>query len=178
MSAKHFALITTVGADRPGIVEKISGWILEQRGNIEDSRMSQLGGEFATLILVSGDDAIAQRLDATHGAFAQSTGLTVFTRAVAGIPPVPGQPVLRYQLRATSLDNPGIVHQVATLLSRYGVNIVSATTQSASAPFSGAPVFQIQMLIDIPGSVSATRLRQELEELGIRLNIDFLLEAE
>ena len=54
-------VISALGSDRPGIVEALSGAVLAREGNILDSRMTVLGGEFAVLMLVSGqEDALAQ----------------------------------------------------------------------------------------------------------------------
>jgi glycine cleavage system transcriptional repressor len=47
-------VITALGEDRPGIVDELSNVLGKQQLNIEDSRMSALGGEFAILMLVSG----------------------------------------------------------------------------------------------------------------------------
>ncbi|MCK5262904.1 MAG: glycine cleavage system protein R, partial [Gammaproteobacteria bacterium] len=47
-------VITALGADRPGIVDELSNTLLTHQLNIEDSRMSVLGGEFAILLLVTG----------------------------------------------------------------------------------------------------------------------------
>ena len=85
--------------------------------------------------------------------------------------------MLRYGLRATALDHPGIVHQVSSLLSRHEINIVSAETRTAPAPFSGAPIFQFEMEIDIPAQVQIGSLRSELGALCDRENIDFQLAA-
>jgi glycine cleavage system transcriptional repressor len=175
MEDKCHVVITTIGTDRPGIVEEISAWILEQQGNIEGSRMSLLGGEFATLILVSGEQGLDQRLEQSREAFQQAHGLTVFTRPVAAAPPPPKVPLLRYILRATALDHPGIVHQVAYVLRERTVNIVSAATHNSPAPFTGVPVFSFQMEIDIPSTVAVADLRDELAHLGSRDNIDFTL---
>lgn len=171
-------LLTTVGADRPGIVEDISAWVLECGGNIEDSRMAVLGGEFATIILVSGPAELARQLEAGRAAFEQRAGLTVLLKAVAPARPAPGQPALRYALQATSLDHAGIVHRITSLLRAESINIVTASTHTSSAPFTGAPVFHVKMEIDIPANVSVARLRARLGELGEEQNIDFMLKAE
>ncbi len=47
-------VITALGADRPGIVDELSQVLYSQNLNIEDSRMSSLGGAFAILLLVTG----------------------------------------------------------------------------------------------------------------------------
>jgi len=48
-------VIAAVGEDRPGLADQLSKWILDSGCNIADSRMMVLGGEFAVLLLVSGN---------------------------------------------------------------------------------------------------------------------------
>lgn len=172
---REHVLVTTLGADRPGIVEDVSAWLLAQSANIEDSRMARLGGEFATLILASGAVGLIGRLDATRAEFESSRSLTVYLKAVSAAPPVPAQPVLRYSLTATSFDHPGIVHQAAAVLRRRLINIASADTRTTPAPFTGTPVFHFRMELDIPADVPLGALREELRELGDRERIDFVL---
>ena len=47
-------VLTALGPDRPGIVDTISKYIFKHNGNIEDSRMTVLGSEFAMIMLISG----------------------------------------------------------------------------------------------------------------------------
>ena len=54
----QYIVITAVGQDRPGIVNDLSKTILDSGGNVTDSRMTVLGGEFALLMLV-GSSGIA-----------------------------------------------------------------------------------------------------------------------
>ena len=49
-----YLVISALGKDRPGIVNLLSQAILEAGCNIQDSRMTVLGGEFALMLLVSG----------------------------------------------------------------------------------------------------------------------------
>ncbi len=56
MSNKSYLVLTAVGPDRPGLVSEISSMVLSAGANLEDSRMAILGGEFALLVLVSGDE--------------------------------------------------------------------------------------------------------------------------
>jgi glycine cleavage system transcriptional repressor len=177
MEKRSYVVITSIGTDRPGIVADISGWLLELGGNIEDSRMSLLGGEFATLILVSGPDDLLANIESTEGEFEARSGLHVHAKQVSATPSYSGEPMLRYELRTTSLDHPGIVHEVSELLRRHGISIVTANTGTSPAPFTGVPVFHFQMQVDIPNSVPIGKLRQELTELGDRDRIDFVLTA-
>ena len=48
-------VLSAIGTDRPGVVKDISKAIYDCGGNIEESRMSALGAEFAILMLISGN---------------------------------------------------------------------------------------------------------------------------
>lgn len=178
MEKRKYILVTLYGEDRTGIVEAVSAWILEEEGNIEDSRMSRLGGEFAALILVSGDQGLLERLAATRESFEEKHSLNVITKEVPAGPTAPVKPALRYVLKAASMDHPGIVHKVSRLLGMKGINIVAANTYNESAPFSGVPVFHLEMKIEIPASISLVDLREELKNLGYSDNIDIVLSPE
>src|SRR3954467_5650695 len=56
MANKSYLVLTAVGADRPGLVSEISSLVLAAGANLEDSRMAIPHGEFALLLLVSGDE--------------------------------------------------------------------------------------------------------------------------
>mmetsp|Transcript_31629 Transcript_31629/g.122447 ORF Transcript_31629/g.122447 Transcript_31629/m.122447 type:complete len:112 (-) Transcript_31629:619-954(-) len=46
-------LVSLAGPDRVGIVKDFSSVLHKSHGNVEESRMAQLGGEFAMISLVS-----------------------------------------------------------------------------------------------------------------------------
>ena len=57
MADKNHLILTAVGPDRVGLVEKISAFIARHGCNIEDSKMAVFCGEFAVIVLISGDGA-------------------------------------------------------------------------------------------------------------------------
>jgi glycine cleavage system transcriptional repressor len=52
---KTYLVISALGEDHPGTRQRPVPRILEQGCNIEDSRMTVLGGEFAAILLVEGN---------------------------------------------------------------------------------------------------------------------------
>ena len=73
-------VISALGSDKPGIVQALSGAVLERGGNILDSRMTVLGGEFAILMLVSGSADAISRLEQDGTALEGDLGLTLILR--------------------------------------------------------------------------------------------------
>jgi len=51
---ESFLVITALGKDKPGIIDKLAKTVVECSCNVIDSRMSVLGGEFAVMLMVSG----------------------------------------------------------------------------------------------------------------------------
>ncbi len=168
---KHHALLTAFGADRVGIVEELTSLILQARCNVEESRMSVLGGEFAVILLFSGDQAEVRRLLQELPGKAGALGLQVSLKET--VPPQPDPAARPYLLETTSLDTPGIVHAVSSLLRKHRVNILDLETDTNPAPWTGAPMFHMRARLSVPGAVAG--LRDELQELETQTNLDIRL---
>ena len=81
--------MSAIGRDRPGIVADLAELIYECDCNLEDSRMTILGSEFAVLLLLSAkDEEVERRLAAGCKRLEWEKRLTVFFRPLeAGLPP-------------------------------------------------------------------------------------------
>lgn len=141
------AVIATIGQDRPGLVNELSEIVLGANANIEDSRMSVLGGEFAVLMSVSGENAALDALESTLSSLAARTGLAHLFRRTSDRAQ---RQTTRLAVRVETLDHPGIVHGIANFFSSRGVNIRELETQTEPAPHTGTPVFSLNMEIEIP----------------------------
>lgn len=172
---EQYALITAVGPDRPGLVDVISKFILDTGCNIEDSRMAVLGGEFAMVILVTGDgDGVSRLIDGTE-AVGSPVGLILRAKRTQA----PGEGAsagsVPYQVSAYAMDHPGIVQQVSHFLGERGINVRALDTHVTPAPITGQPLFSLSAIIDVPAGHSVRELRQGLEEIGATENIDIEL---
>src|SRR5438309_5307887 len=83
---KNQLLVTAVGEDRPGIVARLSEIFIKHGGNLEESRMAILGGEFAAIVLVSAPegkmDALTQDLVKL-----KAEGIMITTKATHALDP-------------------------------------------------------------------------------------------
>jgi glycine cleavage system transcriptional repressor len=168
-------VLTAVGADRPGLVQEIAKVIHEAAGNLEDSRMAILGGEFALILLFSGEAPCVDRIRARQAELETRLGLHVAlketTRTIAA------GPFLPYRLRVTGVDRPGIVSSVSAVLAGRGVNVASLDSRVQNAPESGTPMFLLRAEIRIPSEVALSSFRRELAAVCDAENLDFSLEA-
>jgi len=163
-------ILTAVGPDQLGLVEKISQFIAQHECNIEDSKMAVFCGEFALILLISGDPSSLLRVANAYNELGGLTGLTVSVRRPTPKPTAAQS--LPYRLTASCLDHPGVVHRLSRLLSQQNINIESMETKTYLAPVSGTPIFRMEAVLAVPPVISIGRLRQQLDEIEREENID------
>jgi len=170
----RFLVISALGEDRPGIVDALSKVIVETGCNISDSRMTVLGGEFALILMIAGEEAAIARMQDRLPALEEQLGLTMAARPTG--PREGGARQLPYAVRVVAMDHPGIVHEVARFFSQRGINIEEMNTGTYSAAHTGAPMFSLDMTVSLPADTAAARLREEFVTFCDELNLDATLE--
>jgi glycine cleavage system transcriptional repressor len=163
-------VISAIGSDRPGIVQALAGAVLGRAGNILDSRMTVLGGEFAVLMLVSGDDKAISQLEADREALEQSLGLQLTLKRTRQRDP--GNPALPYRVEVVAMDHPGIVHDISNFFSGRGINIDDLHTGTYAAPHTGTTMFNLHMTLSVPAQESVSRLREAFFDFCETRNLD------
>ena len=166
-------IITATGPDRPGIVGELTGLLHTAAGNILDSRMVNLRGEFAMLILLEADERAAESIRKTLNSSGEKMGLRLTISELHRGPRMSGLP---FRLKTYSLDQPGIVAKLSQVLRTFGVNIEELSARQESAPFDGSPLFLTEMRLTVPPTVTLGKLRTELEAVGAALNCDIDLD--
>ena len=169
-------VLSALGTDQAGLVDQISRHILDLKLNIEDSRMSVMGGEFAIMLLVSGDEETLQQLINTlpdlEKKFSDLVFSTKETQAKSK------QPGMTYKVNVLSLDHQGIVHNLARFFSDHNINIEDLSTSSYAAPHTGSKMFNVDIRLCIPDSIVISQLRNAFIEHCDNLNLDASFEPE
>lgn len=173
MADKNHLILTAVGPDRIGLVEKISEFIARHGCNIEDSKMAVFCGEFALIILISGESGHLVKIASDYRDLEIETGLAISIKT----PSIrkPAESFLPYKLTASCMDHPGIVYQLSGVLSSLGINIESMETKTYAAPVSGTPIFCLEADISVPTRTNINSLRQRFAEIQKEENIDIEL---
>jgi glycine cleavage system regulatory protein len=166
-------IITFIGDDRPGLVEQLSSVIENNGGNWHESRLSQLGGKFAGLVLISLPSDNGPRLEAELKGLADS-GISV--RVTPTGDSTPGAHGRRVTLSAIGPDRLGIVKEIARTLASRGVNVVEMDSEVSSAPMSGEQLFQTRIDVEIPDDLSLDDLADELDEIANQLTLEIEFE--
>jgi glycine cleavage system transcriptional repressor len=175
MPDSNHLILTAVGPDRIGLVEKIAQFIARHDCNIEDSKMAVFCGEFAVIVLISGERERLSKIAGDHRAIEADTGLTIATKTPAAR--TAAQSLLPYKLTASCMDHPGIVYKISNVLSSLGVNIESMETKTYAAPISGTPIFQLEADLAVPTRTNINQLRERFQEIQREENIDIDLAA-
>jgi glycine cleavage system transcriptional repressor len=155
------AVISTIGRDRPGIVNELSQAVLEMNLNIEDSRMTVLGGEFAVLMSVAGGDADLALLDGKLAELCTASELAYLFRITEDR--TTGH-ALPYLVQVVAMDHPGIVARIAGFFSERQINIRDLNTETERAAHTGTPIFNLAITVEVPTSVKINELRAAFEE--------------
>lgn len=149
--------VTAIGSDRPGIIARVSAVLLDYGGNIEDSTMTILRGQFAMMLLVE-TSAAAEELEQELTRAAADLGLLVTVRPVgAGADSGPPSHVLSVY----GADRLGIVHAVAATLAEHEVNVTDLTTRVIGGERA---VYAMLLEISLPEGLDADALLAGLRE--------------
>ena len=175
MSYKEHLILTAVGPDQVGLVQKIAAFISRHDCNIEDSKMAVFCGDFAVIVLISGASTNLVKIGRDYREIETETGLTISIKTPSSrTPPLSFLP---YKLTASCMDHPGIVYRISAVLSSAGVNIESMETKTYAAPVSGTPIFQLEASLAVPTQTNINQLRQRFAEIQREENIDIEIAA-
>lgn len=170
----NYLVISALGEDHPGIVSELSQVILNSGCNIEDSRMSILGGEFALIMLVSGAWNNIAKLESQLPALQDKLGLITTARRTQARNVTREE--IPYNIEVVSLDHPGIVQKITGFFSKRNINIHDMYTTSQRAAHTGSPMFALSMTVEIPAATHISTLREQFMEFCDELNLDAMME--
>jgi len=161
-------VITVVGPDKPGIVDEVAQVIKDHDGNWLSSRLAHLGGQFAGMLEVeiAADQqaALAKALDAIDNLSIQLADASNGSGSDAG---------QHLAFDVIGQDRPGIVSEVAHLLSTLNVNVEELATKVEPAAMAGGNLFVAEITAGLPSGLSTDELISRLESLSddIQVNV-------
>ncbi len=176
---RNWFILSVVGRDRPGIVAHLAQLIFDSDANLEDSRMTILGTEFAVILLCSAADAESgKRISEGAKRLGAQQELTIVFRPLKEGPRMPPTPpdARVFEIEAAGEDKAGIVASICGRLAEREINIRELSSRSRPGP-SGSPHYELRVTTEIPPSVDIDALRAALESEADRLVIDISLHA-
>ena len=137
--------------------------------------MCHLGGQFAGIARVEVPaEKVADLRQAVKQLEAQ--GLRVSVDAGEGAVLVAGG--ISAMIELVGHDRPGILRNVASVLSAHGVNVEELSSECVSAPMGGGTLFKAQVRVSVPPAVKLDSVRADLERIAADLMVDLTLRPE
>ena len=161
-------VITFIGDDRRGIVEHLADKIQSHDGNWLDSRLSQLEGKFAGLILVELSDARSAALEQALGEL-PGGDLSVRVTPAGEAPDETGLPLA---LNLMGPDRPGIVREISSALAAAGLNVLTMDSHVESAAFTGEPIFYATISAIAAETLSIAALKDKLDAIAETMTVE------
>ncbi len=171
---KQLLALSAIGSDRTGMVHDLTRTIADCGGNVVESRMSALGSEFVMALLVSGNWHALAKIESEVKRIADAGQMSVQIRRTEPRP-VRAE-MLPYSVDIVCLDQPGIVSSVSGFFSARGVDIAELDTHSYAAAHTGAPMFSVRLIVNVPSRIHLGVLREEFMDFCDHLNLDAILE--
>ena len=159
-------IISAVGSDRSGIVSEISDIITSHGGNVEESRMSRLGSDFAIIMLVSVDPDWVESLEVALQSINELTIISKPTKAKEGVEDA------QCQIDLSGADNEGIVKVLSKYLAGKSINILEMQTHITNAPVTGTPLFNLKAMTTLPENIKIRGIQSDLHQIAQKLGVE------
>tara|TARA_Y100001970_G_C14242331_1_gene865709 strand:- start:865 stop:1359 length:495 start_codon:yes stop_codon:yes gene_type:complete len=157
-------IITAIGRDRPGLVNKITSIINNNDGNIENSKMIKIDDQFAIIInfcLLGDIKNIEDELTSIKklSFFCKKTDNTKASEKIEK----------KYLVKGA--DDQGIIDTVSNYFKDNQINITEIDTFVEPAPITGSPLFNMKIRIE-SNAENLNNIREDLIKICKKLNLD------
>lgn len=163
-------VLTVIGDDQPGLVDKLAATIEAHGGNWEESRMAHLDAKFAGLLRVTAADTAVEPLTRALAALERDDGLHI--RVETSLNSAAASASQLYSLELTGQDRPGIVHEIGRIFARHGANIETLETATRPAQMTGGTLFEARAQLSVSGAELAAAIGRDLEALANEMIVE------
>jgi len=171
---RNLLAIAALADDRVGLVEGFTATLADSGCNIENSRMTVLGGQFAIIALVAGNWNQVAKLETQLDDLARRLQLAIHVRRCDERAVTAGS--VPYRIEVVSIDQPGILHNLARFLSKRRINIEDMKTGSYAAPHTGTQMVAVELTVGVPPGTHFSQLRDDFLDYCDDLNLDAVIE--
>jgi len=168
-------VITVAGEDRSDLIEELTRVVKDCKCHILESRMTELGAEFAAHLLVDGNWNHIVKLENALEAMGARHRLKIATLRTKEIR-AEEENVIPYGVDIFASDHIDNIHELTAFFTTRGIKILDLSTSRYPAPYSGTPLFVARMVVKIPVALRIVSLRDEFLEFCDQQNLDAILE--
>ena len=161
-------IITAIGEDTSGLVNKITSIIKQNNGNIDNSKMIKIKDQFAMIIefcLLSDLEKLKSKLN-------KIKKLKIFYQPVKDID-LPETISKTYLIKGA--DNQGIIDSISKFFYDKKINIIQIDSYIEMAPITGSPLFNMEITITYNQSkIDINLITDEVSKICNNLNLDII----
>ncbi len=170
-------VITVLGNNQPDLIIELTHAIKEAKCTVVESRMTELGQQFAGHLMVEGNWNHIARLENALEAMATRFQLKIhMMRAEETESERAEEPGLPYAIDIFATDQINNIHDLSEFLGNRGVSILDISSSRYPAPFTTTPLFLAHMIVRIPAGMRLVSLRDEFLDFCDQMNLDAILE--
>ncbi|MCP4337553.1 MAG: hypothetical protein GY799_01390 [Desulfobulbaceae bacterium] len=166
-------IMTAFGKDRPGIVADVTRLLYENECNLEDTTMNLLADAFTLNLLFSSKQTnIEEQLSNDCRRLEREKGISAFVRQ---LPAMQRKVIKGYKtctLHVEGMDQSGIVYKTSQFLADNKLNIIQLKSTTKASPESGAPIYSMDIHIQVPEEISLDQVEDDLSIMADELQVD------
>lgn len=168
-------VITVAGEDRPDLIMELTRTVKECKCSILESRITELGAEFAGFLLVDGNWNHIVKLE--NAIEALSIRYQLKTSLLRGNENHTAEEnLIPYAVDIFASDQINNIHELASFFNQRNIKIMDISTSRYPSPYSNTPLFLAHMIVKIPIHIKIVSLRDEFLEFCDQQNLDAILE--
>lgn len=168
-------VLTIIGRDRAGVVAELADVVRFHEGNWKRSELAEIAGTFAGVVVVEVDDDRVDEL-LTNLLILREQGLHITAQQIEE--PVDAPVAQEVRLRFSGDDRPGVVHELSTTISNFGISISRLGTALDTSGNGGGNQFEITTQLMVPVAVDLDAVLDAIgklaDNLGIALHVEDL----
>ncbi|MFM7390097.1 MAG: glycine cleavage system protein R [Vampirovibrionales bacterium] len=175
VSASCMAVISTLGQDRSGLVAALTEAIMQCEGNIEDSSMTRLAGQFAMIVIVALPSPqhltrLKQQLIQLDDTLQLRSQCCLMPETTTALPhPAPYE--TPYLLTVGGADRTGITAAVSQVLAQFEANITDLNAHCIHNKQTTAYIMVVEFTLNTHQQ-SLQALESSLQQLGQTMALD------
>ncbi|MDO6763052.1 glycine cleavage system protein R [Agarivorans sp. 1_MG-2023] len=159
-------LVTAVGEDKPGTLNRLADITHSQQGKWLSSRVVNLDGQFACIFKVQVPQKNSQTL---QDALLNVDGVQL---DIHDCKPAHLSQSESLRLVIDAEDRPGLINDITRLLVGHGVNVNKLECHRVSVPEAGGNVFTAELDLMVPDSENTASIIAEIESLQAQMVVN------
>jgi glycine cleavage system transcriptional repressor len=166
-------IMTAFGKDRPGIVSDVTRLLYENDCNLEDTNMNLLADAFTLNLLFSCNQGnIEEQLSSECRRLEREKDISAFVRQLPALQRKVKKGYKTCTLHVEGMDQSGIVYKTSKFLADNKLNIIQLKSTAKASPESGAPIYSMDIHIQVPEEIALDQVENDLTTMADELQVD------